>query len=110
MVALVICRGSVQDKFELLVKMILNNFDAHVYKKTVYWENFYLKRAIKFMFYFCVVMPHKFMTANTKENVFQDIIFHEDDAFKAKERRKSSKARSKINEFMKNKEQWDLME
>lgn len=56
--ALILCRGEVQEKAELLAQLITRQFNSNSYKRKIYWENIYLKRAIKFMFYLCVVLPY----------------------------------------------------
>ena len=68
--ALLICRGSVYEKVTLLADMVTSD-------KEMYCENDKLIRALKFMMYFAVIMPHKFMASKSQNELLGDILFHE---------------------------------
>ena len=77
--SLVVCRGNHSDKTNSFVKLLLAHTEAkHRDKYEIYYEDVQFVRAIRFIFYFNVIFPRRYMNDyKVNKNVFLDILFHQ---------------------------------
>lgn len=74
--SLIVCRGKHSDKTNQFVELLLAQFEA-AYRNDIYFENQQFIRAVRFIFYFVVIMPRRFMLDNKDNDAFHDILFHQ---------------------------------
>ena len=74
--SLVVCRGRHNDKGTELVNLILSKFEPGR-RHSIYYENIHFIRALRFIFYFNIILPRKFLQENKDSNAFLDILFHQ---------------------------------
>lgn len=73
--ALVVCRGSHSEKAAAFVELLVAHFAAK-YREDIYFENVQFARAIRFIFYFNIILPRKFLVEHRDQEVFMDVLFH----------------------------------
>ena len=58
--SLVVCRGRHSDKATELVNLIQSKFEPGR-RHSIYYENVHFIRALRFLFYFNIILPRKFL-------------------------------------------------
>lgn len=74
--SLIVCRGKHSEKTNDFVELLVAQFDPR-YRSTIYFENAHFVRAVRYIFYFNIILPRKFLLANKDKDVFLDILFHQ---------------------------------
>ena len=103
--ALILCRGTPEEKAKALLQIALQQFNSDFYKQRIYWENLFLKRALRFLFYFCTVMPFRYLEERRGTQAVMDVLLHEKSGFKTAGQRASEKGQKKVDKFFSNKEE-----
>lgn len=79
--SLIICRGEIKDKAEQLTELLLvQGKDRY---SAIVWDSVYFRRALRLIFWFCCVLPNKFLKekggsgGEQQSDVFRDVLFHQ---------------------------------
>ena len=74
--SLIVCRGAHKVKTKEFVELIVAQNDDPKYRDSIYFENIHFLRAVRFIFYFNIILPRKFLTENKENDIFLDVLFH----------------------------------
>ena len=61
--SLIVCRGKHSEKAEAFVDLLVAHFEPR-YRDSIYFENARFIRAVRFIFYFNIILPRKFLIDN----------------------------------------------